>query len=1045
MKLRHLSVRSLLAASLVVSATLNPTLLRAQGAASDQAAYSQANQLFDANRYEDAVKAYEAFLKDYPTSALVPIIQFRLGQAAYLTGDYAASIATLKKLLEPSSPASDEVRELAAGLMPQSLAAQASKEEDDARKKAGYEAAIKEYTAFLGKYPNSDQVEYALYGRALANLQIEKYDEAVTDLRDNLKRFPRSETILDSQYLLALVLATQGSLSHQKDPGSADGNAKYDEAKKLLEDIITQRKDIALLNDAQFQIGELLFHRGSFAKDAEQKALWESARKAYRAVQPKEPMIAAQQTRLKSVTDRKIAAGRDRNVAEYKRLERLQEKEAGKLGAVKEKADLTLSSQIKIAQIFFYLKGYDEARVILRHLQPFAEDDEQKRDIAYFLALSYASQSLRDKAVEAYNAFQSAYKGHPMADNLPLAIGTLFLTVEPQDPAKAIDYFKEGAEIYPKGRYLIETLTQQASALVQLQRFDEALKTFQDILVTKPRPEIAAAAEFGIGTIYKDKTPSEPDKAIAAFQKVRETYKGTQEAENSSFWIARLLQMQGKTPEAIAEYTAFLKDYPKSTLFPTAKFFLAESELARNDLAKAEQIFREVGTDYPEDQVAPYTYFQRAGIFGRENKVPEMVAVMREFITKYPDNENIFVAYDSIGKSQLQAGKPLEAAETYQEMVTKYPQSPRTANALQALSQIWFNYANSQGRYLALNEEQRAEWNKGTSKTIEAAEKLIADFPESPQVVMALEDLLETQKLFLGARLKTPDQITEYFETLAGKFEEHPGTRSKILFTLASYTYESDKEKALEQMRAAYDPELIYSPNDLDLFGMALLGAGQIEKSTEIYNKLARDYPVPQGVQDTKAPALIQEAQSIALYGQGRALQAQGQAAEAKVFFDKLKELYPWSPKLLEANYGIAEALVGEKKYDEAARLLISIIRAQTATAELRANAAFLNGEILEAKGDLASAIDQFIKISAFYSGVDTVAAEGLWRGSQLLEKQAATLPLKAGKPGAPTKGSQLANALKFYRQLVEKYPNSPRVAEAQGRIKALAPASASK
>ena len=1038
MKLRHLSARLILASSLALS-TLNPTVLRAQGA-SDQAAYGQANQLFDANQYENAAKAYEALLKDYPTSPLVPLIQFRLGQAAYLTGAYEQSLASLRKIMEPSSPASDDVRELAAGLIPQTLAAQAAQEKDDAKKKAGYEAAIKEFGNFLTKYPKSDQIEYALYGRALANLQIEKYSEAAADLRENLARFPRSETILDTQYLLALVLVTEGSLALQKDPASAEGATKYEEARKLLEEIVAKRTDIALINDAQFQIGELLFRQGTFASGEQQKALWESARKAYRAVQPKEPMIQAQQARLKAVIARKIAAGRAQNVAQYKQLEALQEKQATKLEAVKAKGDLTLASQIKIAQIFFYLKGYDEARVILHHVQPFAEDAEQKRDIAYFLALSYASQNLRDQAVAAYDAFQSAFKGDPIAENLPLAIGTLFLTVEPHDPEKAISYFKEGTQLYPEGRFLIEMLTQQASALVQLQRFDEALKAFQDILATKPRPEIAAPAEFGIGTIYKDKTPSEPDKAIAAFEKVRETYKGTQEAENSSFWIARLLQMQGKTAEAVTAYTAFLKDNPKSALFPTAKFFLGETELARNDLAKAEEIFREVATDYPEDQVAPYTYFQRAGIFGRSNKVAEMVAVMREFITKYPENENIFVAYDSIGKSQLQAGKPLEAAETYQEMVTKYPKNPRTANALQALSQIWFNYANSQGRYLALNEEQRAEWNKGTSKTIEVSEKLITDFPESPQVVMALEDLLETQKLLLGARLKTPEQITEYFQTLASRFEAQPSTRSKILFTLASYTYETDKAKALEQMQAAYDPSLVYSPNDLDLYGMALADAGQIDKSTEVYTKLAGDYPVPAGVPENKAPAIIQEAQSISLYGQGHALQAQGQAEEAKAFFDKLKALYPWSPKLLEANYGIAQALFGQKKYDEAGKLLIGIIRAQTATAELRANAAFLNGEILEARGDLASAIDQFIKISAFYSGVDTVAAEGLWRGSQLLEKQATTLPLKSDKPGAPTKGRQLANALKYYRQLVEKYPNSPRIAEAQARIKALTP-----
>ncbi len=1034
MKLRNLSVRLILATTLATTA-LSPALLRAQGAGgAPQQASNEALQLFNSGNYKEAADAYEKVIKDFPTSTVVADAQFRVGYLSFVLGDYDKSLEYLRKILGP--PAPPEIQELAQSVIPQSLAAKAAQEEDEAKQKAAYQEAIKQFDLFLSKYPQSDQVESATYGRALSQLQIAGYDEAAKGLRSNLQRFPKSETILDTQYLLALVLATQGSLGLQADPGSAAAAAQCDEAQKLLADIITKKTDIALLNDAQFQIAEVLFNRGAFAQDEQQRDFWTKAIAAYRGVQPKEPMIRAQQERVNGVVKRKIEAGRGGNVAEFKRLERVQEKEVSKLEAVKAKSDLTISAKSKVAQIYFQKKQFDEARTLLRAIQPYAEDGEQQKNILYYTALTYASQNMRDQAVAAYDQFQKAFKGDPMADNLPLMVGTLFLTSAPPDPEKAIQYFKEGSELYPKGRFVAETSTQQAQALLQLRRFDEALKVFRDFIATKPRPELAAQAAFGIANVYKE--TGKVDEAITEFKKIRDEHKGTVFGEQSAFWVGQLYRMKGENVVAVDELNAFLKEYPKSELFPTAKFFLAEAELARGDSAKAGTLFTEISNEFPDANVAPHSYFRRASIYAKDAKAEEMISVLREFIQKYPTDENIYFAYDSIGKHQLGSGQLLEAIETYKQMVAKHADNPKTVDALYQLVGLWRQYAESQGRYLALNEEQRAEWNKGIAQSLETAEKLIADYPESPQVALALKEVLSDQKLLQSAKVKTSEEVTKYFHDLAAKFEEHPSAQSKILFTLASFTYESDKDKALAQMKEAYKPELLYAADDMDLYGSSLLDSGDVEASAEVYTKLANDYPNPAGVEPNKASAPVQEAQSIALYGQGRALQKQGKVAEAGALFDQLKKLYPWSPKLLEANFGIAEALFKDKKLDDSAALLIQIIRANTASIDLRARASLLMGAIQEAKGDTPSAIDQYIKIAAFFGAANEPASEGLWRGAQSLEKQAATLPATPAKEGGPTKPGQLKKALRAYRDLVERYPNSPHAAPSEARVKAL-------
>ena len=157
---------------------------------------------------------------------------------------------------------------------------------------------------------------------------------------------------------------------------------------------------------------------------------------------------------------------------------------------------------------------------------------------------------------------------------------------------------------------------------------------------------------------------------------------------------------------------------------------------------------------------------------------------------------------------------------------------------------------------------------------------------------------------------------------------------------------------------------------------------------------------MPQNVPPNQASQLVQEAQAIALFGRARVAQERGQTGPAGQLFQELKALYPWSPKVLEADYGIAQSLKEQGKLDEAVTLLTGLIRAPTATAQVRAKAMLLGGTIMVEKAKtaadqsqkdefLGAAIDYFIKIAQFYGGVPTAASEGLWMGAQLLEQQA--------------------------------------------------------
>jgi TolA-binding protein len=296
--------------------------------------------------------------------------------------------------------------------------------------------------------------------------------------------------------------------------------------------------------------------------------------------------------------------------------------------------------------------------------------------------------------------------------------------------------------------------------------------------------------------------------------------------------------------------------------------------------------------------------------------------------------------------------------------------------------------------------------------------------------------------MLLSAELKRAPEVEQYFQSLADSTAS-PNAKSKILFALANYVSEQDGARALQIMADAYRTEIVYSPRDMDFYGLALIREKKFDEAAAVFEKLAKDYPVPQNVTPNQASQLVQEAQAIALFGRARVAQDQGKTADAGQLFQELKALYPWSPKVLEADYGIAQSLKEQGKLDEAVTLLTGLIRAPTATAEVRANAMLLGGTIMAEKAKaatdqkhkdefLAAAIDYFIKIAQFYAGVPTAAAQGLWMGAQLLEQQA------NGSKDTKFKEQQLGKARASYQQLLKEYPNSEFASKAQERLTAL-------
>jgi TolA-binding protein len=1017
--------------------------LHAQATNPIQAVSDQADALFDRRQYKDAAAAYTSLLQAYPNSEFAVPAQFHLAYAEFLIGQFQPAIDLLRKMqAAPTVP--PDIQEDVALLLPQVLAQQAATAPAASRDR-GYSGAVKEYDNYVNKYPKSPSVETALYGKAVAEYEMANYAGAARDLTRNVTSFPNSESILDSEFLLAIAVATQSNLALGNPNIDAAGRAAalkgYGDAEKYLRAIIAKNTDISLANDAQFQLGETLLADAAASPPAAKAKLFGEALSAYRSVEPKAPMIAAQTARVDRINQLLIAErrkGAAANRAYIRQLDQARLREAGKLGALQAKEDPVLTARLKSGAVFYDLERYDETRVLMSALLPEAAKPEDQKLALYYIPLSYAAQKLTAPAVAAYDQFQAKYSGDPIAENLPLVIASLFQTGPKPDPARADHYLDEFSRLYPKSRLRETALLDKATNDAAQGHYDDALGSLDKFLQGHPKPELAASADLTRGRILMDK--GDLPKALAQYTKVRDTYKSLPEGEQAAFWVGYVMAKSGDAAGAVKTLQAFVTQYPQSKLLPTALSTLALSQQAAGAKDQALATLTDLSNRFPKSPEGISAYFQRANISLTDRKYDDMAKVLTDFVTKYPDNEQAFAAYERIASVQVQAGQNDAAAATYQKFLTSQPDSPHAPEALAHIADLWLRAARGLGSYVVLGAPQREIWNGDIGKSVAACEQQLARYPEAPATALGLQTLLDCQRLLISARAKTQAQVTDYFQALADKYKDKPGARSRILFRLASMTAETDPAKALQDMRAAYDPAVVYSPADMDLYTRELMKTDPAAAGP-VFAKLAHDYPIPAGSTPAQAPADVQEAQAIVLCGKGQIAEAAGKLPEAQADFAQLKKDYPRSPKVTEANLGLAEGLVAGGKFDLALPLLSEVARAPSAPNNARARALFLNGKIQQAKGS-DGAIDAYLKVAAFYPASPD-AAEGLWLGGQALEKQAATLSETPAKPGGPTKSSQLARARKAYEDLIAHYGSSKWVDQAKQRIAALPAAKA--
>lgn len=125
---------------------------------------------------------------------------------------------------------------------------------------------------------------------------------------------------------------------------------------------------------------------------------------------------------------------------------------------------------------------------------------------------------------------------------------------------------------------------------------------------------------------------------------------GPTAAEQQDYDAAFNLMRQGRFPDAIVAFRAFLSAHPNSNLADNAQYWIAQADYVMGNYAPALQEFQRVLTAYPNSAKAPDSLLKVGYLYYDMNRPEQARKTLQDVIKRYPNTESAKAAQDRLRK-----------------------------------------------------------------------------------------------------------------------------------------------------------------------------------------------------------------------------------------------------------------------------------------------------------------------------------------------------------------------------------------------------------
>lgn len=981
----------------------------------------QAEEALTRNEYKKAIELYESLITKYKSFQGIWAAKYNLGYACYVSGDYGRAAEVLRELTDGKRNPDVALREQAFALLGMVFSAQGASIEKGEERAAAFEKAVGAYDGYLKDFPQGKMRADALYGKAAAQLQGGKPDDAEKTLGTFFSGFKQSPLAADATYLMARISSAQARSAREQNR-DADARRKVEDARRLFDQVSAQARDLALANQASYSAGDCLLAAGAYR----------DALGYFRKVRP---VAALEQQAAQAVEQARgayTAAVRGSDKARQTETKKQLDAAIRRAADVRESGGLYLAAQQQIARCLYELKKFDEVLVLNQHYLPHFSADQKKR--AQYLGIkALLEKKDLDRAIKAYADFKAAYPGDKIGEDLPVSFAESYLRAGKYAEAlKAADAYEA---TYPQGAFLEQIYFLAASAASQSGDTAEADRRNKKFSEKFPKSSMAGAAIFNKAyTSYQKKDYA---AAIPEFRSYIEKFPQSEAAENAAFFVGISLFESKKIDDAIKELQAFEKKYPQSKLLPNALYQIAKAFEEKKEMESALKTHARLVKEFPQEPVAPYSQMAIAVIHlgAGPKSYPAAFQACDQFLQLFPAHALAPNAAFYRAEIARNLNKPEEAEAAYREVISKYPESDMAPQAQNALGEMFFQRAaRMAARPEKLPPEKQAEYRELTRKAAQTFEEILTRAPESPAADKALSQLSAIWLARVNAGFAKKEEAREYFTKLGAK---DAALAPKAAFALGSLmSLLGDRDAALAVLGEAFDKAGETSlPNaGYRQYRNALLEAKQYDRALQVAERQLEE----------KRKANDEQGIAEALLGLGQASFDKGDLPTAAKNFETVVSKYGWYDGAApEAEFYQVWIEEKRKNWDEAIKRYTAL-QAKVRDTELKVRIFMRLGYTWQSKAEAEAqpkpkeecfkqAIGFFLRIGLTYQTLPDLASEGLYRGGATYEAMAAI-------PGADARlrAESLQNAMKFYKRGLDEYPNSEWAAKSKERLAAL-------
>jgi TolA-binding protein len=998
--------------------------------------------------YDAAIDEWKSFLQKFPKDSRIDKATHYLGTCQLQVKQLPEAAASFETILQkyPKFELLDQTI-LNLGTVRYSQAQESKKPED-------YAKAETLFARLPTEFPQSAYAGRAIYFRGESQYQQHKLGEAAASYAELIKTFPKDELVPDAMYALGISYETL------KKPDEALATFVSFESKFPQHPLLTEvrmRQAELLFSTSKFEDALKLFSQVSAARDfpLADTAMLRQARCLYELKKYKEAgnlyWNVPRQFPKSKYYDTAVLAGAKcfyltGNHAEARSgLEKVAARDVPEAAEASQWIGRSLLKEHKpqdaltLLEIAIAKHGSSPAlpQLLLARIDAIYElpdrrpetvplytdfsqkypQDEMAAQSQYMAAMS--ALEIGDHTAAKVNAetFAQRFSDDALLPDV-LFIGAEarlllkdfndaerfyrdFLTRAPQHPNAAQARVRLGLALQLSGRssdalrelepalkgFSDPTLQSEALAImgrcqVADQQFEKAATAFEQSLFAKPDRSQTDQTLLALADVYR--RLDRPSDSTTRLEQLKRDFPKSPLAEEATFRLGEAAYAKGEFDSAIAQYAAVVSAWPDGTFAPHAQYGLGWSYFKKQDFAKCVDATKTLKEQYRQSELVPKSLYVRAMAEYQLGQFPDAVEDVQTFLDSNPPQKDALDARYLLGLAFAAEQKYSEAVQTYSGILKSDAKYADADKVLYELGWAYFELTRK-------------------NESVAAFRRLGAEFPDSP---LAAESWFRVGESHYDAS-EFSEAVKAYSEavTKAGTESEGIGEKAAHKRGWSFLRSENFKEAA-----AAFESQLKSYPA-----GILAADAGFL--LGECFYKQQQWQPAL-----TKYAAVIAANhptyKALALYRSGECAAASEQWEQSQQFHQQVLDGFPDFELLPEARYGVGWALQQQSKLTEAIAYYEKVTE-ETDT-ETAAKARFMIGESYFAQEKHKEATTHFLK-AAFAYGHKEWSAMAWFEAARCFEV------LK-----------DITQARNCYQQMIDRFPDHPRVADARKRLSEL-------